>query len=313
MSDHHPVLRQHGYHSLRVARVVTETHDASSFVLDVPPELREIFRYRPGQFCTFRVQIDGDEQLRSYSMSSAPAADRDLTVTVKRVADGLVSNWFLDNVAEGDTIELTKPAGVFCPQESERPVLGFCGGSGITPVMSITKHVLATTRRRVRLLYANRDPGSVIFHDTFARLGTEHPDRLDVQHHFDTDGGFLTPESIVDFVGDDIGGDFYICGPGPFMDLVESTLGVAGVAAECIFTERFLVEPAEKTDALIVDGTDAGDDAPAVPDEVTVLLGGKKAVVRYHRATPSSRRRAAAACVLRSRVRQATAPPAWLS
>ena len=90
-------------------------------------------------------------------MSSAPATDGELTVTVKRVAGGLISNWFLDNLSEGDTIELTKPAGVFCPQDSEGPVLGFCGGSGITPVMSIAKHVLATTERPVRLLYANRD------------------------------------------------------------------------------------------------------------------------------------------------------------
>ena len=90
-------------------------------------------------------------------MSSAPATDGELTVTVKRVAGGLVSNWFLDNLSEGDTMELTKPAGVFCPQESDEPVLGFCGGSGITPVMSIAKHVLARTERPVRLLYANRD------------------------------------------------------------------------------------------------------------------------------------------------------------
>ena len=95
------MLRQHGYHSLRVKRVVPETHDASSFVLDVPGELAETFRYRPGQFCTFRVHLDGDDQLRSYSMSSAPETDPDLTVTVKRVAGGLVSNWFLDNCVGG--------------------------------------------------------------------------------------------------------------------------------------------------------------------------------------------------------------------
>ena len=158
MSEHEPVLRDHGYHTLRVKQVVRETHDASSFVLDVPDELRSTFRYRPGQFCTFRVHVDGDEQLRSYSMSSAPETDRDLTVTVKRVTGGLVSNWFLDNLGAGDAVEVTKPAGVFCPQDSERAVLGLCGGSGITPVMSITKHVLAATPRPVRLLYANRDP-----------------------------------------------------------------------------------------------------------------------------------------------------------
>jgi NAD(P)H-flavin reductase len=94
VSDHDPVLRQHGYHSLRIARVVAETHEASSFVFDVPAELEAVFRYQPGQFCTFRVHIDGDEQLRSYSMSSAPATDSALTVTVKRVVGGLSPTGF---------------------------------------------------------------------------------------------------------------------------------------------------------------------------------------------------------------------------
>jgi ferredoxin-NADP reductase len=281
VSDHNPVLRQHGYHSLRIARVVAETHDASSFVLDVPDELKETFRYTPGQFCTFRVHIDGDEQLRSYSMSSAPATDDELTVTVKRVAGGLVSNWFLDNLAEGDVVELTKPAGVFCPQESARPVLGFCGGSGITPVMSIAKHVLAETKRPVRLLYANRDRTSVIFEDVLVALHDVHPGRLEVQHHFDCDEGFLTPQAITEFVGTQLDADFYICGPGPFMDLVESALDDLGVARERLFIERFLVQQQEKTDALIVEGAVVGATATAVPDEVTVVLGGNTTVLAY--------------------------------
>jgi ferredoxin-NADP reductase len=280
LNDQNPVLRAHGYHSLRVAGVVGETHDASSFVLDVPDELTETFRYRPGQFCTFRVHIDGEEQLRSYSMSSAPATDDELTVTVKRVEGGKVSNWFLDNLAEGDLIELTKPAGVFCPRESERPVLGFCGGSGITPVMSITKSVLAETRRSVRLLYANRDRDSVIFDDVLRALSAVHPDRLELRHHFDSDDGFLEVEGIAEFVGAVHDADFYICGPGPFMDVVESALVRLGVTPDRIFIERFLVEQQEKTDALI-DEPAAGGDPAALPDEVTVLLGGKTVVVRY--------------------------------
>ncbi len=88
MEDHTAALREHGYHELLVKDVVAETHDASSFVLEVPAHLAETFRYRPGQFCTFRVHVDGLEQLRSYSMSSAPQTDDDLTVTVKRVAGG---------------------------------------------------------------------------------------------------------------------------------------------------------------------------------------------------------------------------------
>ena len=280
--DHTPVLREHGYHRLRVKDVVAETHDASSFVLDVPEELRSLFGYRPGQFCTFRVHIDGDEQLRSYSMSSAPDTDDDLTVTVKRVAGGLVSNWFLDHLGPGAVIEATKPAGVFCPQSdaADRPVLGFCGGSGITPVMSITKHVLATTNRPVRLLYANRDRDSVIFDAGLRTLAEAHPGRLEVRHHFDCDGGFLTAEEVGAFVGADDGvADCYVCGPGPFMDLVEPVLLGRGVARACIFIERFLVEQQEK-DAAAVATPPTGADAD-VPSEVTVILGGKKSVITY--------------------------------
>jgi ferredoxin-NADP reductase len=266
VSDHNPVLAQHGYHTLRIQRIVRETHDASSYVLDVPDELEEIFRYRPGQFCTFRVHIDGDEQLRSYSMSSAPGTDRDLTVTVKRVTGGLVSNWFLDTLAEGQRIELTRPAGVFCPQDSPRPVLGFCGGSGITPVMSITKHLLSSTERPVRLLYANRDPGSVIFDAALAALTDAHAKRLEVRHHFDSEAGFLTSDEIAGFVGTQVDADCYICGPGPFMDLVESALRGLGVPPEQVFIERFLVEQQEKTDALIVDEAARAATGATTPD-----------------------------------------------
>jgi 3-ketosteroid 9alpha-monooxygenase subunit B len=289
--DHDAARREHGYHALTVKEVVTETHDSSSFVLDVPDELRETFRYRPGQFCTFRVHIDGEEQLRSYSMSSSPETDADLTVTVKRVAGGLVSNWLLDNVMAGDAVEATKPAGMFCPrpERAERPVVGFCGGSGITPVMSITKHVLASTERPVRLLYANRDHSSVIFDRELAALRSRHGDRLEVRHHLDSASGYLRPEDVAAFVGGDLDADFYVCGPGPYMDVVESGLTRLGVASERIFIERFLVEQQEK-DAAAVAAGDAGavvaSDAGAasdVPDEVTITLAGKTTVIPYQR------------------------------
>jgi ferredoxin-NADP reductase len=279
MADHDPVLRQHGYHPLRVKAVVPETHDASSFVLDVPDDLRETFHYAPGQFCTFRVRVDAEEQFRSYSMSSCPGIDDDLTVTVKRVAGGIVSNWFLDHVSAGDELEVAKPAGVFCPETGERPVLALCGGSGITPVMSIAKHVLAETARPVWLLYANRDRDSVIFAEALARLGDRYPGRLDVHHHLDDAGGFLKAAEVEDFVAGHLDADAYICGPGSFMDLAESTLLALGLPAERVHIERFLVEQQEKDAQGIASGSPgAADDAPA---EVTVILGGKTVVVAY--------------------------------
>jgi 3-ketosteroid 9alpha-monooxygenase subunit B len=280
VSDHDPVLREHGYHSLRVKKVVPETHDASSFAFEVPDGLRETFRYRPGQFCTFRVRIGDHVQLRSYSMSSAPETDDDLTLTVKRVAGGLVSNWFLDNVGDGDMVEMTKPAGVFCPNDSDRPVLGFCGGSGVTPVMSITKHLMSSSQRSVRLLYANRDRPSVIFDEALRALCARHPDRLSVRHHIDADGGFLSAGDVAAFVAGSFGADFYICGPGPFMDIVESTLLVSGVARARIFIERFLVEQQDKDRQAATSGAGNGREADA-PRTVTVVLGGKTVEVAY--------------------------------
>jgi ferredoxin-NADP reductase len=284
------VRRDHGYHDLRVKRVVDETGDTRSFVLDVPSDLRERFRYRAGQFCTFRTRIGGDEHLRCYSMSSAPETDDDLTVTVKRVPGGLVSNWFNDRVAAGDVLETTVPAGVFCVRESSRPgrpIVALCGGSGVTPVMSIAKSALAATDRPVRVLYANRDRDSVIFDEDLRDLRDRHPDRLDVRLHFDTDGGYLDRGAVAAFVDGSLDGDFYVCGPGPFMDLVEETLVGLGVGPDRILIERFVTPdglppdtaapPAEASDADASEG--AGD--VDVTETVVLILKGKETSVPY--------------------------------
>jgi 3-ketosteroid 9alpha-monooxygenase subunit B len=280
VADHHDVHRAHGYHALRVKKVVQETEDAKSFVLDVSGDLADIFQYQPGQFCTFRVHLGDEEHLRSYSMSSAPETDPDLTVTVKRVPGGLISNWFLDHVSEGDTLETTRPAGVFCLRDTDTDVVAFCGGSGVTPVMSITKRALASTSRPVRLVYANRDPDSIIFEDALARMAEEHPGRLEVHHHLDSESGFMTAGDVAGFASRSLDGDFYICGPAPFMDLVESTLLDRGVDPERIYIERFLVgsqaaAPAPHTEAA------PSEPGTAVPDTVTIIMKGKRTEVAY--------------------------------
>jgi ferredoxin-NADP reductase len=276
--DHDEARRAHGYHELQVKAVVQETHDTRSYVLDVPDDLAETFRYRAGQFCTFRVHLDGEEQLRCYSMSSAPETDADLTVTVKRVPGGLISNWFNDHVAEGDRLQVTRPAGVFCVREGERPLVAFCGGSGVTPVMSVAKSALSTTGRSVHLLYANRDRPSVIFDNALRELQVAHPDRLHVQQHLDDDGGFLEGAAITDFAAGHADADFYICGPAPFMDLVEHTLLELGVDADHILIERF-VTPALPDTSAEAPAADAG--GADVPTSVHVKLKGTTTDVAY--------------------------------
>jgi 3-ketosteroid 9alpha-monooxygenase subunit B len=272
--------RDHGFHPLRVRRVVQETHDTKSFVFDVPSELRDSFSYEAGQFCTFRIPLGDDELLRCYSMSSSPDVDDEFTLTVKRVPGGRVSNWLLDEVEEGDELALTRPAGVFTLRDRSAPVVAFAGGSGITPVISLIKSALATTDRGVRLLYANRNADSVIFRAALDSLAEQHAGRLEVSHHLDTDDGLVHSDAVREFVGDDLDADFYLCGPAPFMDVVEDALELAAVPPEQVFVERFAFAASARNDQA--PATPVVEAAPTGATEtVTIVLGGKTHEVRY--------------------------------
>ncbi len=267
--------RRHAFHPLRVGEVIEETDDTRSFVLVVPDPLGEVYRYRPGQFCTFRVRIGADEHFRCYSMSSAPETDGDLAVTVKRVPGGTVSNWFNDEVSVGDLLDTSPPSGVFCLRGGDRPVVGFCGGSGITPVISLAKSALASTGRSVRLLYASRDPHSVIFDEALRRLETTAAERLSVRRHVDAVSGYPGPGAVLDVVAGELDADFYVCGPGPFMELVEETLLGAGVAPEAILIERFVTpEPGE--------APPVGSGGAPVPTTIVLQLEGRRHELAYH-------------------------------
>ena len=272
------VAHDHGYHALRVIDVVEETADTRTFVLCVPAEMHNVFAYRPGQFCTVRVRIDDEDVFRCYSMSSTPQIDRDLAVTVKRVSGGLVSNWLHDHIGVGGTLELMRPSGVFGTLAPGEPVVAFCGGSGVTPVFSIVKHVLATSSVRVKLLCANRDRASVIFDDELAQLQGDHPDRIEVWHHLDADGGFLQPDQVTKFVEGSTDAQMLICGPGPFMDLVEQVLLGVGVQPERIAIERFGVDSQESGGADLDDIT---RDNSTQTLTLTLTLKGQRHVLDY--------------------------------
>ncbi|CAM2737170.1 ferredoxin--NADP reductase [Skermania piniformis] len=247
-----------------VTRVVPETPDARTFVLE--PHDGPL-RYRAGQFCTFRVTVNGDELFRSYSMSSAPETDGELMTTVKRVPGGAVSNWLLDNLGAGDEVEITRPIGRFCLRDTDLPLLGYSGGSGITPILSLTKAALAATGRRVRLLCADRDADSAIFAAAFDDLLRRYPDRLEVRRHLDSVGGLITTAAVRAFVGDDAAGDHYLCGPEAFMALVESALPGPGQ----VFSERFGDVPP------LPEEPSAPASTPATSGgTVTVILKGRK-------------------------------------
>ena len=282
--------RDHGFHPLRVSRVVRETADAASYVLDVPSDLRDAFAYQAGQFLTFRVRVGGEVHHRCYSMSSAPAVDPELQVTVKRVPGGVVSNWMLDSIVAGDHVEASVPAGVFClppdgAGETGGDLVAFAAGSGVTPVFSLLKAALSTTGRRVRLLYANRDRDAVIFAGGLADLAARHPGRLEVAHHLDVERGFVDAAAVRAFLGEGAGGVHYVCGPTPFMDIVEGELLARGVTPDRIHIERFTPAGPPGAEPAGEAGDGDGDRDEAEPARVTIELSGRVDSVDHHPGT----------------------------
>jgi 3-ketosteroid 9alpha-monooxygenase subunit B len=229
------------YYQVPVAKVIRETSDTSSLVLEVTPALADAFAYSPGQFITVRVPSDRTGSVaRCYSLCSSPHAADLPAITVKRTADGYASNWILDNVAPGTVLDLLPPAGTFCPPSLDGDFLLFAAGSGITPVISILKSVLAAGRGRVTLVYANRDDQSVIFGDELRKLMASAGGRLVVVHWLDSVQGIPTAAGIAAMVAPYASWAPYICGPGPFLTVVKAALEQLGVPAKRIRVERFL-------------------------------------------------------------------------
>lgn len=244
---------------LRITRVVRETADAVSLVLDVPEHCSRRFRYQAGQFLTLRVTVDGQDVRRCYSMSSAPVED-ELRITIKRDPGGLVSNWINDTAAAGDELHVAPPEGRFVLRgdlSGATEVVAFAGGSGITPIMSLARAAVDDPDRRVRLFYANRARDSVIFAEALDRLAAEHGDRVLLHEHFDEDDGVVTPESVAAFVAPAGAAHYYVCGPTAFMDIVEKALLDAGVKPSRLHLERFtLATPTDTVDSGITENVE---------------------------------------------------------
>ncbi|MBJ7357009.1 ferredoxin--NADP reductase [Nocardioides sp.] len=226
---------------LTVVDVVEETADAHSVSFAVPEGAEAEFDYKPGQFLTLAVPSDQTGvAARCYSLSSSPHDGGPLTVTVKRTADGYASNWICDNLREGDTIKVLPPSGIFTPASLDADLLLFAGGSGITPVMSITRTALAHGSGRIVLFYANRDESSVIFAKELAALAAAHPDRLVVVHWLESVQGLPTQEQMKSFIEPFTTYDAFVCGPAPFMKLTIAALRELEFPRERRHQEKFI-------------------------------------------------------------------------
>jgi ferredoxin-NADP reductase len=241
---------------LRIARIVRETADAVSLVLEDPTGAP--IPFSPGQFFTLHVPVGGEIHKRAYSASSTALDAARVAVTVKRVASGRVSRHLVGHAHEGDVIDVLGPSGSFTPAPAQGPRLLVLvgGGSGITPLSSIARTLLASEpETRVALVYGNFALEDVIFKDSLDVLVGEHahvPNRFRVRHVLEQpppgwiggtgrlDGPALERELDALADPDLLGAEYFLCGPAPMMAAARSCLEQRGVASSRIREERFV-------------------------------------------------------------------------
>jgi ferredoxin-NADP reductase/DMSO/TMAO reductase YedYZ heme-binding membrane subunit len=240
------------FHPLTVTEVNRETADAVSVAFAVPKELAPAFRFDPGQHLTLRKHFGDEEVRRAYSLCSG-VTDGELRIAVKQVEGGRASPWVNRELAVGDVVEVGVPRGRFRTEINplhQRHVLGIAAGSGITPVLSILKSVLAIEpRSRFTLLYGNRDADSIIFRDQLAALQHVHGDRLRILHvlsrsdhvdpHLRGRIGANKLRELDDLLRLDTVDDAYICGPRQMTVEVREALSEHGIPADRVHVELF--------------------------------------------------------------------------
>jgi ring-1,2-phenylacetyl-CoA epoxidase subunit PaaE len=241
------------YYRLKVQEIVRETPDTITIHFEQPAQP---IAYRPGQFLTLIIDVNGEKIRRSYSMCSSPHADKTLAVAVKRVANGKVSNFLNDRLRVGDTLEVMEPMGSFTPNLNpnfQRQLIMIGAGSGITPLMSIIKSALTMeSRSQVSLIYGNRNTQSIIFRKQLEALQAQYNGRFKVLHVLSQpDNGWsghqgrLNQTSILKLLEhlpnvERPDTEYYMCGPEGLMDEVKKALAILHVPSERIHKESFV-------------------------------------------------------------------------
>ena len=242
-----------GFYALRVAGLRRETDDAISLAFDVPDALRGRFDWQPGQYLTLRTTLDGEDVRRSYSICSGPD-DGELRVAVKRVDGGRFSAWAHDALATGHAIDVMPPEGRFTlpPGADGRTVLAVAAGSGITPVLSIVKAVLAREpNSRVVLLYGSRATAAILFREELEALKDRFMARFSVVHVLSREqqdipvlNGRLDGAKVAALLPGLVPGGLpdvaLLCGPGGMIEAVSAALVAAGMPPERVRSERFV-------------------------------------------------------------------------
>ncbi|MCO5284884.1 MAG: 2Fe-2S iron-sulfur cluster-binding protein [Chitinophagaceae bacterium] len=245
------------FHRIRVRKINKETSECVSIEFDIPEDKKDLFQFKQGQNITIKSDIDGGR--RAYSICSSPLENR-LAVAVKHIPNGVFSTFALEKLREGDELEIMEPAGSFFTElavDQSKYYVFFAAGSGITPIISIIKTVLATEKdSRVALFYGNKSVSTIIFKDELEALKDRYMERCSLTYILSreqTDSPLNTGRidneklQLLDPLFDFSKGDeFFVCGPEAMIFTVRDYLKEKGVAASKIHFELFNTPVAEE-------------------------------------------------------------------
>tara|TARA_R110001592_G_scaffold9719_3_gene51420 strand:+ start:2690 stop:3784 length:1095 start_codon:yes stop_codon:yes gene_type:complete len=277
------------FYPLSVSQIRPETDSAVCITFDVPEELKEEFRFVQGQHLTLKTTIDGEEIRRSYSICSG-VDDGKLQVGIKRIEDGIFSNFANNELKVKDTIEVMPPRGEFYTSldaANSKNYMCICAGSGITPILSIVKSILSREPlSRVTILLGNRNSSTVMFKEELGFLKNRYMTRLnwlnilsreqqDAEVLFgrldNKKGGELNKTKLIDIANTD---EFFLCGPESMISEVSRGLRDFGIAQSKIHYELFFSSP-EDAQAAIEKHQERSKRLAGRVSEMSVKVGGR--------------------------------------
>ncbi len=241
-----------GFHSIKVSKIIRETSDCVSIEFEIPASLKSEFQYKHGQYLTFKINKNGKEYRRSYSLCSSPYNGELLKVAVKEVNNGVFSTFANRELKPGDVLETMKPAGNFYTElnaSNRKKYVGFAAGSGITPLLSIVKSVLLSEpKSEFHLLYGNKNSNSVIFKTELDNLIRTNAN-LKITYVYSREGGkdVLTTGRIDENKCNDYllknelqkADEYFICGPEEMIMSVNESLKKNNIDKNKIHFELF--------------------------------------------------------------------------
>lgn len=271
------------FHSLKVKDIRRETAEAVSIAFEIPPLQQPEYQFKQGQYITLKLTVDGEEIRRSYSICTSPYSEKELRVAVKEVTGGKASTYINRHLRVGDQLEVMTPMGNFYSSLSggnKKNYVLFAGGSGITPMLSILKSVLYVEKSsNVTLIYANKNETCTIFKKEIDEIAKSNSN-LKVVYVFDEptepisdiQKGIVSKEKTLQLL-ENFGGvnadEYFICGPGPMMENVKSTLEDLRIPKEKIKIEYFssVIEAVKQAES-------GGNNLGSVNAAVTVIQYG---------------------------------------